>query len=139
MATINRDGSGINIVGTPYDDNIYSTSNSNRGNFIDGLAGNDLISSNGKTTVIHGRKGKDTIYTCSNADGGKVYGDEDNDFITNNGPNSLVDGGKHDDNIINYGAGSKMYGSDDNDNIVITVPTQKFMAATIILRTMPQM
>lgn len=130
-----KDGVGIIITGTVYNDSIYSTSSKNSNNNVDGLSGNDYISYFGTYSTISGGAGRDHIYasrTASNNEihggidrdtvlaGGnytKIYGEAGDDSLLSTGDNSTIDGGDDNDEILNRGANVEIYGSTGDDSI----------------------
>jgi len=84
-----------------------------------GSAGNDTVNASGYTVGLYvdGAAGNDIITTCSGDD--TVYGGLGNDSITTNGGNDNVDGGDGNDTIIT---------GDGNDTIIMGLGTDSVVA-----------
>ena len=115
-----KDGSGLVITGTVYDDTITSVVDKNHHNNIAGLDGNDSISNNGSYTTVHGGTGRDYIYGWR-AESNELFGDGDADTILTLGKNNKVFGGEGNDSILGGGEGSTLDGGNDNDTIINNV------------------
>ena len=89
------------------------------GNSIYGGAGNDTITSNGRSSNIYGAEGDDTI-TISQSDA-RIYGGSGNDTFYSSGINNIIYGGDGDDSFTQNGSSSrlKFYGEGGNDEFSI--------------------
>lgn len=109
---VSRREFGLQIVGTPDDDQLFGSS---ADDVISGLEGNDSITAGGGDDTVRSGAGDDTVR--AGADDDLVFGDEGNDKLYGESGDDKLVGMSGDDQLYGQSGDDSLFGGDGNDKL----------------------